>query len=58
MKRRTERGVVWGVVAAAVLGIGAYVADPALRDQLVARDVCDGAVRTSEVDQLTRTATT
>ncbi|MFJ9040023.1 hypothetical protein ACIRF8_26000 [Streptomyces sp. NPDC102406] len=53
MKRRTKRTLLWTTVAATALGIGAYVAEPTVRDELVARDVCDGAVSESVVKQLT-----
>ncbi|MEU6394988.1 hypothetical protein [Streptomyces sp. NPDC046939] len=53
VKRRTKHITLWTTLTAALLGITAYVAEPTVRDHLVARDVCDGAVPKSVVNQLT-----
>ncbi|MFI0242702.1 hypothetical protein [Streptomyces sp. NPDC016845] len=53
MKRRTGHTLLWTALAAAVLGTATYVAEPTVRDHLVARNVCDGAVPKSVVDSLT-----
>ncbi|MGW7045947.1 hypothetical protein ACWGDT_25305 [Streptomyces avermitilis] len=54
MHPRTRRRLLtWSVAAAVVLSGGAWIAEPYVQDWAVARDVCDGAVSQSTVDQLT-----